>query len=651
MKQTDIAREYRDKYGMDMPTLKLARIMYADNPLIFASVDGARGALRRIEGKYGAFNDKRGKITHPMKEERPKNPYNLPESFAVKREAFRLPKDCKKVLFIPDQHIPYHDIRANTIAIDRGVKEGVDTIIMTGDVIDMHKGSKYQHDPRKRDIMHEFDAAREYLEQLRKVFPVAKIYWLKGNHCYHEDTEVLTRDGFKKFTELKESDELAQFNKDYEISYSKPKALTSRYYFGLMYDIENNYSRQVVTDLHDVVVNGEKKKAKDITNDDVRSVFGFGYSEKRIIYPIKNDMIRLLVNIICDGSIVITAGKNTLRKRIQFKLSKTRKIENLTEILESLKIDYTIRKATMSGVNKLQPYYICIYKKEFVDPIMDLLSGKKQFPGFFKEFNQEQTEIVFDELCKTDGHVRDNSLYLTSVNKSDIDLIQTLFLSNGIRTQVKEHVNKSGFANGKLQYIIKARLSESSQTNKVATLQYSGFVYCAEMPLGTLVTRYKGKVAFSGNCTRYEKLLLEKVHELWKDPYYRLEERLQLNELKIQIFDDKQVIKSGNLNITHGHYIINSPWGSANPAKTVYDKTVTDYVIGHVHKNFEFKKINGDGKLTRCYTMGCLSEIRPDYNPIMSNYMHGYGFQIVDQVTGEYQFENKHIEPNNAYYL
>jgi len=334
LKQTDIAREYRDKYGMDMPTLKLARIMYADNPLIFASVDGARGALRRIEGKYGAFNDKRGKITHPMKEERPKNPYNLPESFAVKREAFRLPKDCKKVLSLPDQHIPYHDIRANTIAIDRGVKEGIDTIIMTGDVIDMHKASKYQHDPRKRDIMQEFEAAREYLEQLRKVFPVAKIYWISGNHCQ-----------------------------------------------------------------------------------------------------------------------------------------------------------------------------------------------------------------------------------------------------------------------------------------------------------------------------RHEKFLLEKAYELWKDPYYRLEERLQLNELKIQIFDDKQVIKSGNLNITHGHYIINSPWGSVNPAKTVYDKTGTDYVIGHVHKNFEFKKINGDGKLTRCYTMGCLSEIRPDYNPIMSNYMHGYGFQIVDQVTGEYQFENKHIEPNNAYYL
>ena len=77
MTKVDIARQYRDKYGMDMPTLKLARIMYSDNKLVFKDVEHARYTLRIIEGKS---NNIGYKITHKLNHERPRNPYNLPKS-------------------------------------------------------------------------------------------------------------------------------------------------------------------------------------------------------------------------------------------------------------------------------------------------------------------------------------------------------------------------------------------------------------------------------------------------------------------------------------------------------------------------------------------------------------------------------------------
>src|SRR5712671_512347 len=78
--KADVARNYRDKYGMEMPTLKLARIMYANEKLTFNGVESARSFLRAIEGKSGSNNVK-GRIaaTHKVPE-RPRNPYNLPES-------------------------------------------------------------------------------------------------------------------------------------------------------------------------------------------------------------------------------------------------------------------------------------------------------------------------------------------------------------------------------------------------------------------------------------------------------------------------------------------------------------------------------------------------------------------------------------------
>ena len=182
-KKIDIAIEYRKKFP-DMPTLKLARIMYAENNLSFTNVEHCRSSLRVIEGKCGKANLKWLKNKDcVMKESRPLNPYNLPESYEEQREPYILPVCCNNILLISDLHIPYHNIPAVTIALDYGKKEKVNTIFINGDLLDCHSISKFESDPKKRSIKQEFDATREFLTQLRKAFPKALIYWLKGNHC------------------------------------------------------------------------------------------------------------------------------------------------------------------------------------------------------------------------------------------------------------------------------------------------------------------------------------------------------------------------------------------------------------------------------------------------------------------------------------
>ena len=183
LSKNDICREYRKKYP-DYPTLKLARIVYADNNLTFKDVEDCRGVLRYIEGKRGQRQRQYvNKTEFYMTESRPKNPYNLPESYEEKREPYVLPVSCNNILLISDLHIPYHNIEAVTIALDYGKKEKVNTIFINGDLIDFHMVSRFESDPKKRSIKQEFDATKEFLLQLRKAFPKASIYWLKGNHC------------------------------------------------------------------------------------------------------------------------------------------------------------------------------------------------------------------------------------------------------------------------------------------------------------------------------------------------------------------------------------------------------------------------------------------------------------------------------------
>jgi predicted phosphodiesterase len=182
--KADVARQFRTKYGPDMPTLALARILFKKKKLLFKDVEDARTSLRYIEGKC-AKGDKTKVVLESefaMKEARPYNPYELPESHQEERKPFKLPVLCNNILVISDLHIPYHDIKAITIALDYGKEHNVNTIFINGDLIDNHQVSRFERDPHKRSAKQEFDATKQFLVSLRKVFPNAEIYWLKGNH-------------------------------------------------------------------------------------------------------------------------------------------------------------------------------------------------------------------------------------------------------------------------------------------------------------------------------------------------------------------------------------------------------------------------------------------------------------------------------------
>ena len=176
MSKVNIAREYREKYGWEMPTLKLARIIFKDNPLSFTNVDHARSFLRSIENKMGKKNNHI--ITKEMPT-RPKNPYNLPES----DEAIYQPYDlkAKRLMVLSDIHIPYHNIEALTCAFDFAKGEKPDAILLNGDTLDFFGLSRFSKDPKARSFAHELKTFKEFMDVIKKTFN-AKIYFKIGNH-------------------------------------------------------------------------------------------------------------------------------------------------------------------------------------------------------------------------------------------------------------------------------------------------------------------------------------------------------------------------------------------------------------------------------------------------------------------------------------
>lgn len=176
---TDLARQYRDKFGMEMPTRKLAKIMYNENKLRFSSIDAARNCLSRIEGKMASKNKGNIKVTHPAPE-RPRNPYKLPDSDEQDFTFFNFPKH-KRVAILSDIHAPYHNIPALTATLDYLKKEKPDALLLNGDTLDCHRLSRFIKDPKKRNFALELDTFRALFDVFEKELK-CKTYFKIGNH-------------------------------------------------------------------------------------------------------------------------------------------------------------------------------------------------------------------------------------------------------------------------------------------------------------------------------------------------------------------------------------------------------------------------------------------------------------------------------------
>jgi predicted phosphodiesterase len=181
--KVDVARQYRKFYGAKMPTLKLARIMYKENDLLFDDVEDARFRLRYIEGKAGGAHRGRASVVgseYVIKEDRPKNPYSLPDSDETSYEPYIL--EGSRVFLMNDIHIPYHSIKALTAAFDFAKKENPDVILLNGDVLDFFGLSRFCKDPKKRSFAGELNTFKEFFQILDKEFPKSKKVLKIGNH-------------------------------------------------------------------------------------------------------------------------------------------------------------------------------------------------------------------------------------------------------------------------------------------------------------------------------------------------------------------------------------------------------------------------------------------------------------------------------------
>lgn len=158
----------------------------------------------------------------------------------------------------------------------------------------------------------------------------------------------------------------------------------------------------------------------------------------------------------------------------------------------------------------------------------------------------------------------------------------------------------------------------------------------------------KAKIVFKlGNHDeRFEKFLFLKAPEIFDDNEFKLEVRLRLAELKIDIVKDMLPIKIGKLNVLHGHELQGG--GGVNPARATFLKTIDNVLIGHVHRSSQHTEPTFSGDVIVTTSQGCLCGMYPMFARV-NKWNLGFSYVEHDIKTGEYILHNLKIIKGKVY--
>lgn len=136
--------------------------------------------------------------------------------------------------------------------------------------------------------------------------------------------------------------------------------------------------------------------------------------------------------------------------------------------------------------------------------------------------------------------------------------------------------------------------------------------------------------------------LMKKAPILFNDPYYHLPQRLNLKQYNIEFLEQHIILQMGKLYGSHGHTVVKGVFAPVNAARGVFVKTKSNYIIGHCHSSSAHSESNIKEDAIGCWSVGCLCELSPSYDP--HNTKHNLGFaRIVVENNGDFTVENKRI--------
>ncbi len=352
------------------------------------------------------------------------------------------------------------------------------------------------------------------------------------DECYSDDTEILTPEGFKLFSELKEGEKVAQFDPSNEqISFVVPSRILKKEYKGEMVNFTNQKLalKAQVTPGHQMLYrwtdkdndNWKFQKASDLTVKSPHKtipVAGYAVGEINELTPHQ----KFLIALQADGNLPDRyTGEKVGTVPAFFNLVKERKISKLRLILKETGYSYKEKSIEKGKSNQIR-FTVNIPIDQIIDKTFSWVSLDNVSSIWANAFIEEAISWA-GHIPPADKNVS-NYKYYSSIDPLNVDKLQAVAsLAGRWTTRSLQKDNRSeNYSDVHRLYIHEMKEKRLGLVEKTYS-DYNGYVYCVTVPTSAIIVRRKGSVFISGNCLHSDagcwlfRTLIKEFPEIWTD--------------------------------------------------------------------------------------------------------------------------------------
>lgn len=358
-------------------------------------------------------------------------------------------------------------------------------------------------------------------------------------HCFDDETEILTQDGWKGIDDISEKDTVGTMNKKTNGFEWNPVENVWRYEHDAdMFYIGIDNGRQVaVTPQHGMIWKKQNASDWEYTEaqeiPDLKTNFCFPTALTETTHTdynnISDEQLQLLAWVVTEGC--FEHGNDKSGRCTYVRLSQSEDKNNypaeIDQLLSTLNMSYSKtlqyeKDTTVHGTYRNYDAYRWYLHLKTSKWIFDFLEEDKTFKqNFLLLLSQRQRVLLIDTLCKGDG------------SKCGSDEFRHYYTNNPrLRDQVQMLLSISGYSSTfgmsrkEVFYIsFKSRSESYIGGNNITQRHYNGRTFCLTVPNGTLLVRRKGWTFVTQNTHRIfqgivmNKLLIEQGALSGRMPY------------------------------------------------------------------------------------------------------------------------------------
>jgi len=312
--------------------------------------------------------------------------------------------------------------------------------------------------------------------------------------CLLPDAEVLTKQGWVQFKDLKEGVKIAQFDpKTKEIEFVVPE-ICKFSHDGIMYEARGHGHRNVYTPGHRLpyVSRGDYQAGREkIQFKHVVDVVEMGArpgklpvsgSKKDSDLKISDDFIKLLV--------IVQTQMMFKDNTIEGIFKNDDKRDSFIEILENLNIDYNVRKARKNNHVRIGIRKLSRITRYFKDD--------KIFGDWIYRLSYRSLRVFMDAIQFWTGSSNEtNWLYNTTI-KANAEIVQTAAHLCGYIASLNTYKEK-GSDKKRYRVIVREGCYVGLRKEHWSSHKYTGDVYSLKVPKTSYLTRYDNCIMVTGN--------------------------------------------------------------------------------------------------------------------------------------------------------